>query len=501
MTVREQEARVYEAAVVTPLERADALSALLQNNIYLKREDTQAVHSFKIRGAYNKIVQLSPEERQKGIIAASAGNHAQGVAYSAQKLGITATIVMPRTTPSIKINAVRSYGAEIILEGDNYSEAYEACQRMIGSSGKVFIHPFNDPAVIAGQGTVGREICDQLPDVNYIFVPIGGGGLIAGIAQYVKQSKPDVRIIGVEPQDSNAMQASIAAGHCVTLPHVGVFADGVAVKYVGNLTFELCRQYVDEIMTVTNDQISAAIKNIFEETRGIVEPAGALSAAGAVQYIADHKIRDKNIVTISSGANMPFEKLQYVAERTLLGSGKEALYQIELSETPGALAALCTDVINDHSITEFNYRMTDRKKAYIFVGISIRDMGDKDRLERSLQKYRYTYQDVSGDDIAKEHIRHMIGGVSSVPDHEHLYEISFPERPRALGDFLTALGVKYNISLFHYRGQGGDTGSALIGFEAENVSGLESALAGLGYEYAPVLSKAAATFLQPQKSL
>lgn len=488
-------AHIYDVARETPLQPAHKLTATLGNQLYLKREDTQPIHSFKIRGAYNKIRSLSHEEQEKGIIAASAGNHAQGVALSAKNLGIHATIVMPKTTPSIKIEAVESYGAEVVLAGDNYSEAFEKCLEIISQTGKTLVHPFDDPDVIAGQGTVGREILEQLPDVDYIFVPVGGGGLIAGIAQFVKLLKPSVKIIGVEPEDSNAMGLSIKKGERVTLDHVGVFADGVAVKQVGELTLKLCKKYVDEIITVNNDQICAAIKNIFEETRGIVEPAGALSLAGAKKYVDEHHLAGKNIATICSGANITFEKLQFVAERTLLGSGKEALFAVAMPEKPGALKDFCENVVTDHNITSFAYRLQKRDGAHVFVGISMRNPADKKAFVAKLEKHGFDHQDLSDDDLAKEHVRHMIGGHSSEARNEHIYEINFPERPRALADFLRKTGYRYNISLFHYRGQGGDIGTVLIGFEAASVEDLEQALRTAGYEFTPVTSKAVQTFL------
>lgn len=488
-------ARVYDVAIETPLQKATKLSRASGNLMYLKREDMQPVHSFKIRGAYNKIIQLPETERSQGVIAASAGNHAQGVALSAHKLGIPATIVMPRTTPAIKVDAVRGYGAEVILEGDNYSEAYEACLKLVEASGKTFIHPFDDPQVIAGQGTVGREILEQLPTAEYIFVPVGGGGLIAGIAQYVKALNPAVKIIGVEPEDSNAMQASLAAGTRVKLPHVGVFADGVAVKQVGDLTFKLCQKYVDEIIVVDNDHICAAIKSIFEETRGIVEPAGALSVAGALLYAKQHSLRDKNIVTICSGANITFEKLQFIAERTLLGSGKEALFELTLPEKPGALSQFCTEVVNGHNISEFCYRLSDRRQAHVFVGINIADDADKQKFIGKMECHAYGYQDLSEDDLAKEHVRHMIGGPGAAAKNEHMYEINFPERPRALAEFLHSIGDTFNISLFHYRGQGGDTGKVLIAFEAGSAAKLEKLLKATGYEFTAADSPSVKTFL------
>ena len=488
-------AHVYDAAIETPLEHAAKLSRLAENAIYLKREDMQPVHSFKIRGAFNKICGLTELERKQGIIAASAGNHAQGVAYSAKKLGIKATIVMPRTTPLIKIEAVKSYSAEVVLVGDSYSDAYAACLRLQKESGMTLVHPFDDADVIAGQGTIGREILEQLTNVDYIFVPVGGGGLISGIAQYVKNLQPNVKVIGVEPDDSNAMQASLAAGSQVTLPHVGVFADGVAVKQVGELTFKLCQKYVDEVITVGNDQICAAIKHIFESTRSIVEPAGALSLAGALQYADSHKLRNQNIVTICSGANMTFERLQFVAERTMLGSGHELLFSIALPERPGALAKFCSQVVNGHNITEFSYRLVNHSAAHILVGITISDRTDQANFMAKLQRGDYEYYDLSDDDLAKEHLRHMIGGPAPDAAHEQLYEINFPERPRALSDFLDSLGSKWNISLFHYRGQGGDIGSVLIGFEAPDSAELETSLASTSYDFTRIESEVLRIFL------
>lgn len=485
-------ARVYDVAVESPLQVAPKLTAALGRKVLLKREDMQPVHSFKLRGAYNKIVQLSPQDRQKGVIAASAGNHAQGVALSAKKLHIQASIVMPLTTPQIKVDAVKSHGAEVILFGDNYSEAYEHCLGLIKTTGQIFIHPFDDPLVIAGQGTIGREILEQAPDITHIFIPVGGGGLLAGIAQYVKLLRPDIKIIGVEPEDSNAMGKSLKAGKRVTLDHVGIFADGVAVKQVGVRTFEIASRYVDEVISVTNDQICAAIKAIFEETRGIVEPAGALAVA-AIQHIVLPK--NAKVVAICSGANMTFERLQYVTERTLIGSGKEALFAVEMPEKPGSLRRFCLQVVNGHSITEFSYRLHTRDKAHIFVGISISGEKDKKAFMDKMLKFGYNHQDLSGDDLTKQHIRHMIGGQSNQTKHETLYEITFPERPGALADFLEAIGTTWNISLFHYRGQGSDLGSVMIGFECNNVKLLEQKISKTGSTFQRTKSAAANTFL------
>ncbi len=483
-------ARVYDVAEKSPLEYAAGLSARLNTTVHLKREELQPVHSFKIRGAYNKIVQLTEAEKARGVIAASAGNHAQGVALSAAKLGITATIVMPQTTPLIKIEAVRSYGAEVVLHGDNYSEAFEHCQSLIASSGKVFIHPFDDPLVIAGQGTIGKEILEDLPTVTHIFVPVGGGGLLAGVAQYVKNLRPEVTIIGVEPEDSNAMQLSLKVKKRITLDHVGIFADGVAVKQVGKNTFAAAQRYVDSIITVDNDAICAAIKDIFEATRGVVEPAGALAVAGMTSYAAEHDLSDAQVVAINSGANMSFERLQYVAERTLLGSGREGLFAIQLPEQPGSLKKLCETVVGSHAITEFNYRFRNHQQAEIFVGIQFGNSEQKQAFTSLLNTKNYVWNDLSHDELAKEHVRHMIGGVAPVDNQEVILHVNFPERPGALRDFLAAIADRWNISLFHYRGQGGDVGRVLIGFECSQKAALLKAIASTGYEYTDVSAQA-----------
>lgn len=484
---------VYEAATKTPLQLAPKLSAKVGCTVLLKREDLQPVHSFKIRGAYQKIAGLTEAEKVKGVIAASAGNHAQGVALSAKRLGIKALIIMPRTTPAIKVEAVQSYGAEVELVGDNYSEAYEHCLSRIAETGMTFIHPFDDPEVIAGQGTVGAELIEQNPSVTHVFVPIGGGGLIAGVAEVIKKQRPDVKIIGVEPIDSCAMHDSVKAGHVVELSHVGIFADGVAVKKVGQHTFEKVQSYVDDCITVTTDQICAAIKNIFEDTRSIVEPAGALAIAGIG---ASNLPSDTVAVAICSGANMSFERLQFIAERTLLGSGKEALLAVELPEEPNALKTFCENVVQDHNISEFNYRLHDRSKAYIFVGIGIKDDRDKQRFIQTLQENSYHFTDLSDDDISKEHIRHMVGGKSQNTQNEKLYTVGFPERPGALSDFLRIVGGNGdNISLFHYRGQGGDVGRVLIGFESEDHDLLQRKLSQSSYDIEPAQSKSISLFI------
>ncbi len=476
-------ARVYDVAIESPLVEAPKLSAVTGARVFLKREDLQPVHSFKLRGAYNRVSHLTPEERERGIIAASAGNHAQGVALSAVRLGVRATIVMPRTTPSIKVDAVRGHGAEVVLVGDSFSDAYGHARSIEQETGATFIHPFDDPMVIAGQGTIGREILEQLPDVTHIFVPVGGGGLLAGIALYVKRLRPEVEVIGVEPADSNVMQASLAAGERVTLDHVGIFADGVAVKKAGEHTFEIARKYVDRVVTVSTDEICAAIKAVFEDTRSIVEPAGALAAAGVLQAELPETAQ---VAAICSGANMTFERLQQVAERTLIGSGKEVLAAIIMPEEPGALQRFCTDIVGDHSINEFNYRLSNRREARVLVGISVASADDRDAFLTRLQDCGYRHTDLSDDDIAKEHVRHMIGGPAPGAGEEHLYQINFPERPGALGDFLGTLGTGWNISAFHYRNQASDTGNVLIGFEAADREVLEKRLDEAGYEWTSV---------------
>lgn len=473
-------ARVYDVAVETPLARAPKLSALKSCNVYLKREDLQPVHSFKIRGAYNKISQLTHAEKAKGVIAASAGNHAQGVALSAQKLGIDALIIMPLTTPSIKIDAVRSYGASVELAGDNYSEAAEHCKRRVRQTGRTYIHPFDDPLVIAGQGTIGREIIEQLPSATHVFVPVGGGGLIAGVAQYIKTLRPDVKIIGVQAEDACTLKPSLAKDERAALKHVGIFADGTAVKQLGENTFNIIRQRVDDYVAVTTDQICAAIKAVFEDTRSIVEPSGALAAAGIMQYDLP---KNAKAVAICSGANTTFERLQQIAERTMIGSGKEALFAVTMPERPGALQHFCQTVVGGRNITEFSYRLHKREQANVLVGIGVTDAEDRSRLAGKCRKHGYDFTDLSDDDTAKEHVRHMIGGTAPAAQDEHFYQVDFPERPGALGDFLAALDNRWNISLFHYRSSASDTGNVLIGFENNKQKELELTLQAAGFTF------------------
>lgn len=484
---------VYDVAVKTPLQKATKLSTKTGYSVLLKREDLQPIHSFKIRGAYNKIASLSKQEMSKGVIAASAGNHAQGVALSAKRLGMKALIVMPRTTPSIKVDAVKSYGGQVELVGDSYSEAAEYCKKRVEETGMTFIHPFDDPLVIEGQGTIADEILEQNPDVTHIFVPVGGGGLAAGVAKQAKSIKPSVKIIGVEPQDSDAMKQSVDSGHIVELEYVGIFADGVAVKKVGGSTFRTVAKYVDDLITVSADQTCAAIKSIFEDTRSIVEPAGALATAGLKTFDLPKK---SVAVAVCSGANMTFERLQFITERTLLGSGKEALYAVGLQEEPNALKQFCEKVVGDHNITEFNYRLHERTKASIFVGVGVSDNEDKSDFERLMQASSYAYTDLSSDDTAKQHIRHMVGGPSEKAINEQIFNVGFPERPGALRDFLQIVGeCNSNISLFHYRGQGGDVGKVLIGFEGNKDKNLMPKLKHSSYNIKPASSKAIELFL------
>lgn len=476
-------APVYDVAIKSPLDRAEKLSGSIGCDVYLKREDLQSVHSFKLRGAYNKISQLTKDERACGVIAASAGNHAQGVALAAKKLGIDALIVMPKTTPTIKIDAVKQLGANIELYGDSYSEAAEYCKHRIKDTGRTFIHPYDDPLVIAGQGTIGREIIEQLPAATHIFVSVGGGGLIAGIASYVKAIRPDVKVISVEPEDSNCLQASIAAGERVVLPHVGIFADGVAVKQIGEKTYDIARRLVDDFVTVSTDQICSAIKSIFEDTRSIMEPAGALALAGLQHYKLP---KGSHAVAVCSGANLTFERLQQIAERTLLGSGKEALFSVTMPEQPGALQRFCKEVLGDRSITEFSYRLNDRTTAHVLVGITVGSADDSQQLLKTIRMAGYDALDLTNDDIAKEHIRHMVGGTASYADEEVFYQIDFPERPGALGDFLAALKGRWNISLFHYRTAASDTGNVLIGFETSDNAALKQILDKASFSYSAV---------------
>jgi threonine dehydratase len=483
---RIRNASVYDVAVRSALEFAPNLSARLGNSLWFKREDLQPVYSFKLRGAYNKLAGMPVDALANGVICSSAGNHAQGVALAAQRRGVRAVVVMPLTTPSIKVQAVRSLGAEVILHGDNYDEAYAHAKTVERERKLVFIHPFDDPDVIAGQGTIGAEVLEQAErQIDAIFVPIGGGGLIAGIATYVKQLKPSIRIIGVEPEDSAAMRDSMLAGEPVTLPHVGIFADGVAVRRVGDETFRLCRQYVDEIITVDTDQICAGIRDIFEDCRSIVEPAGGLAVAGAKKYIAERKLSGQCLVTINCGANVNFDRLRHIAERAAVGEQTEMILAAEIPEEPGSFRRFCR-MIGRRGITEFNYRYSDADNAHIFVGVQLtHGLEERRQIIEKLQQSGYPVVDLSDDEMTKLHVRHMVGGRAPGIANERLFRFEFPERPGALVDFLDAIGTQWNISLFHYRNHGSDYGRILAGIDVrpEDTDELEAHLAELGYPH------------------
>ncbi len=470
---------IYDIMSKTPLNYATILSEQLHNNIYLKREDLTPVHSFKLRGAYHKIAQLSKKELATGILTSSAGNHAQGVALAAKKMGTKATIVMPKTTPEIKINAVKSLGAKIILAGEDYDHAYQQAQQMAKKSGKTFIHAFDDINVIAGQATVALELLEQLNHIDYIFVPVGGGGLITGIASVIKTYKPSIKVIGVEPINADAFTKSLKQNKQIVLEEVDIFAEGVAVKQVGKYGLRLARKIIDGTILVSNDQICAAIKDIYQQTRGIVEPSGALSLAGVKNYIEQHKLNKCNIVSILSGANLNFDRLRYIAERAEIGEQKERIFAVTIPEQIGSFLAFCK-VLSDFVITEFNYRYASDDKAYVFVGIAIGSGASKAELDRRLSNYQFV--DMSDNELAKTHIRYMVGGRFKVAD-EIVYRLSFPEKPGALLNFLQLVGDKWNISLFHYRNHGSDYGRVLVGFTTKHHAALEKQLDELGYAY------------------
>jgi threonine dehydratase len=477
--------RVYDVAVETPLEPAPNLSRRTGNTILLKREDLQPVFSFKLRGAYNKMSRLSAEELARGVITASAGNHAQGVALSARKLGCKATIVMPVTTPQIKIDAVSSRGGQVVLSGDSYSDAYKKAMELVAAGGATYIPPFDDPDVIAGQGTIGMEILRQhTGPIHAVFVAIGGGGLAAGVASYIKRLKPEIRIIGVQSVDSDAMNQSIKAGHRVELKDVGLFADGVAVKLVGEETFRICRELLDEIILVDTDAICAAIKDIFEDTRSIVEPAGALAAAGAKAYIERENLRGETLVAINCGANMNFDRLRHVSERSELGERREAVIAVSIPEAPGSFKAFCA-VIGGRNITEFNYRYADDSTAHVFVGVQIARREDLTRLLAELRDTGLEAIDLTDNELAKLHIRHLVGGHAPALRDERVLRFEFPERPGALLRFLEAMRTDWNISLFHYRNHGTDYGRVLVGIQvpASDGASFTDFLEHLGYPW------------------
>jgi threonine dehydratase len=478
-------ARVYDVARETPLDYAPFLSQRLHNQVWLKREDEQPVFSFKCRGAYNKMAGLSSADLKRGVITASAGNHAQGVALAARRLGSHAVIVMPRTTPQIKVDAVRSLGGRVVLQGDNYDAAYAHARGIERQRRLAFVHPYDDPEVIAGQGTIGFEILKQHAGALHgVFVPVGGGGLIAGIAAYIKQLRPEIRIIGVEPEDADAMDRSLKTGRRVRLDHVGIFADGVAVRQVGEETFRLCRHFVDEIVVVTNDEICAAIKDIFQDRRSVLEPAGALAFAGLKRYVESGRVRNQRLIAIASGANVNFDRLRHVAERAEVGERREAILAVTIPERPGSFRRFCS-IIGDRNITEFNYRYADPDQAHVFVGVQIQKGGEARKLARDLRSHGYPTLDMTDNEMAKLHIRHLVGGRAPQAADEILYRFAFPERPGALLHFLNKMGGAWNISLFHYRNHGADFGRVLVGIQVppKDKRPFQKFLDQLGYEY------------------
>jgi threonine dehydratase len=474
---------VYDVADETPLQEASALSRKYGCRFLLKREDLQSVHSFKLRGAYNKMSQLPAAALEKGVLAASAGNHAQGVALSAKKLGVKATIVMPVTTPEIKVNSVRSFGANIVLHGDGYSDAAEEAARLVKEKRLTFIPPYDDPDVIAGQGTVAKEILEQCSGVDAVFVPIGGGGLAAGVAVYIKSVKPSVKVYGVEPDDSDCMYRSIKAGKRVTLENPSLFADGVCVKKPGEETFRLCRKHLDGIVRVSTGEICKAIKDIFEATRAICEPAGALALAAAKKTAE----KGKTFVCIVSGANMNFDRIRFVSEQTEIGEKREAIFECQIPEKMGSFRKFIAK-IGKRAVTEFNYRMSDPDHAHVFVGLSVKDQAEREQLVKSFSSAGFPTIDLTDDAIAKEHVRHMVGGhVSGVHD-EVVYAFEFPERPGALMDFLSLIAGRWNISLFHYRNHGADHGKVLAGFQVpkRERKAFAEVLGKIGYQFTDV---------------
>jgi len=476
-------ARVYDVALESPLEPARELSRRIGNQVLLKREDQQPVFSFKLRGAYNKMAHLPPEALARGVICASAGNHAQGVALSAKRLGCKAVIVMPVTTPKVKIDAVRALGGEAVLHGESYSDAYAHALALEAERGLTFVHPFDDPDVIAGQGTVAMEILRQHPGpIDAVFVAIGGGGLISGVAAYIKALRPETRVIGVQTTDSDAMLRSVRAGRRVTLADVGLFSDGTAVKLVGKETFRLTRALVDDFVVVDTDAVCAAIKDVFQDTRSILEPAGALGVAAVKQYAAEHGLKGQTFVAITCGANMNFDRLRFVAERAEFGEQREALFAVTIPEERGSFKRFCA-LIGPHAVTEFNYRIADPEVAHVFVGVAIRRREEAARIARQFERHGFATEDLTGDELAKEHVRHMVGGRSALAQDERLFRFIFPERPGALMRFLAALHPGWNISLFHYRNQGADYGRILVGIQVPpgDDAAFQAFLASLAY--------------------
>ena len=481
-------AKVYDVARETELELASHLSARINNKVLLKREDNQPVFSFKLRGAYNKMAHLSPADLKRGVIAASAGNHAQGVALAAAKLDCKAIIVMPTTTPQVKIDAVSARGGssvKIVLHGDSYSDAYQHALSLEKKHQLTFVHPFDDPDVIAGQGTIAMEILQQHQEpIDAIFLAIGGGGLIAGVGAYIKAIRPEIKVIGVQTVDSDAMKKSLEAGRRIELKDVGLFSDGTAVKLVGKETFRLCQQVVDEIITVDTDAICAAINDVFTDTRSILEPAGALALAGLKAYVEREKCKNQTLVAVACGANINFNRLRFVAERVEVGESKEAVFAVTIPEQRGSFKRFC-ELLGERNVTEFNYRIADADQAHIFVGIATQKASDSAVIAKSFTKSGFNTIDLTQDELAKSHLRHMVGGRSQLAKNELLYRFEFPEKPGALMKFLTSMAPNWNISLFHYRNHGADYGRILIGMQvpSSDKKELKKFLAGLGYPH------------------
>ena len=480
--------RVYDLAIETPLELANTLSERTGNRIYFKREDMQSVFSFKLRGAYNKMAHLTPAQLKRGVICASAGNHAQGVALSARTLGCKAVIVMPTTTPAVKIDAVRSRGGEVVLFGDSYSDAYQHALKLEKKHKLTFVHPFDDPYVIAGQGTIGMEILRQhAGPIHAVFVAVGGGGLIAGVGAYIKAVRPDIKVIGVQTTDSDAMTRSLHSGRRVMLNDVGLFSDGTAVKQVGEETLRVAKQVVDEMILVDTDAVCAAIKDVFIDTRSILEPAGALAVAGAKAYVeraakSRKPVRDETLVAIACGANMNFDRLRFVAERAEVGEAHEAVFAVTIPEERGSFKRFC-QLVGARGVTEFNYRISDDKQAHVFVGLQVANRDEPGKISKYFEKQGFKTLDLTHDELAKLHIRHLVGGKSALAENELLYRFEFPERPGALMRFLDSMAPNWNISLFHYRSQGGDVGRVLVGLQVpkKEMKAFRDFLSTLGY--------------------
>ena len=482
-------ARVYDVAIESPLDEAPLLSARLANRVLLKREDLQPVKSFKLRGAYNKMALLPAAERKRGVIAASAGNHAQGVALAAQKLGCRAVIVMPVTTPQVKVDAVRARDAEVVLFGDSYTDAYTHALVLQAKHKLTFVHPFDDPDVIAGQGTIGMEILRQHHPADHgplaaVFVAIGGGGLAAGVGSYVKAIAPQVKVIGVQTEDSDAMARSLAAGRRVALHDVGLFSDGTAVRQVGEETFRVCRAVIDEVIRVDTDALCAAIKDVFLDTRSILEPAGALAVAGLKAYVEREGSKNQTFVAVACGANMNFDRLRFVAERAEVGEQREAVFAVTIPEQRGSFKRFC-ELVGNRNVTEFNYRIADATAAHVFVGVQINAGGEAKTLARTFERAGFATLDLTDDELAKQHLRHLVGGRTALARNELLFRFEFPERPGALMKFLTSMSPNWNISLFHYRNQGADYGRILVGLQvpANEKKQLREFLATLGYPH------------------